>query len=190
MKPGLAGILLAAGSGKRFGADKLTARLPDGQSVAVAAARNLRAAISRCVVVVKSLDSELARTLADMGFSVVVNRRPNRGMGSSIAAAVRATPDVQGWLIALADMPFIETQTVAEICRSFRTDRIVAPVYAGQRGHPVLFGRRFSAQLQALQGEKGARQLLRLHADSLRLVPTDDSGVVRDIDYPADLVGR
>jgi molybdenum cofactor cytidylyltransferase len=66
---------------------------------------------------------------------------------------------------------------------------LVAPRYAGERGHPVGFAARFGAALAALSGDAGARDLLRAESGALEFVDCDDPGVVRDVDTPADLAG-
>ena len=88
----------------------------------------------------------------------------------------------------LADMPWIQPATISVLAdRLKKGASMVAPVYAGQRGHPVGFSSRWLQPLRDLSGDKGARDLIRDHSDALELVTTKDAGVVKDIDYPQDL---
>ena len=64
---------------------------------------------------------------------------------------------------------------------------IVAPVFRGQRGHPVGFAARHGRALQLLRGDHGARTIIELHRDTLMLIETGDRGVINDIDTPAAL---
>jgi molybdenum cofactor cytidylyltransferase len=118
----------------------------------------------------------------------VVCKNAADGMGTSLAAGIKATADADGWVIALADMPFIRPETIRLIAKGIvEGAAIAAPSYQGERGHPVGFARRFRDDLLALNGDEGARQLLKAHPDWITLFEVDDPGVLRDIDTPGDL---
>jgi molybdenum cofactor cytidylyltransferase len=185
------GVLLAAGSGTRFGTNKLLVRLADGTPLAVAAARHLRAAVDRCVAVVRPQDHELVSALEAEGLQLVECARAQEGMGASLACGVSASPEADAWLIALADMPFVLPRTIAQVATVLRGGAsLAAPVFRGRRGHPVGFDRRFAPSLLALTGDTGARTLLTQHDAELTRVVCDDPGVLRDIDTPADFASR
>ena len=82
----------------------------------------------------------------------------------------------------LGDMPRIRPDTLVALQHQAAENLIVVPCYAGRRGHPVLFGRAFWAELLTLQGDQGARELLRLHAKSLLEVAVTDPGILLDVD--------
>jgi molybdenum cofactor cytidylyltransferase len=184
----IVGVLLAAGSGSRFGGDKLLHPLADGTPLGVAAARNMLAAGLPIVAVVKPGDELLGDLLQKEGCAVTVCAHAARGMGASLAHGVRAAQSAAGWVIALADMPLIRSATIKAIADALAADReLVAPAYRGQRGHPVGFGSRFRAQLLALDGDAGAREIIVVNRDNLVLIECDDAGVLRDIDRREDL---
>lgn len=184
----IVGLLLAAGESRRFGSRKLLHRLPDGAPIGVRSAQNLKQATSRVVAVVAPADSELAETLALLGIDICRCERSREGMGASLACGVRAAPDADGWVIALADMPFIQPATIAAVAQAIRDGApIAAAAHAGQRGHPVGFAREYYAELAALGGDEGARVLLARDRARMQLIPVDDPGVHRDIDTPEDL---
>lgn len=188
--PRIAGVLLAAGSGVRFGGHKLLAPLPDGTAVAVAAARHLIDALPNSVAVLRPGDETLAALLAAEGLRIVVNANAEGGMGTSLACGVAAV-DADGWIIALADMPAIRPATIRAVAEALVTGALLAaPVYQGQRGHPIGFARRFHAALTALTGDRGGRDILAQHAEEVRLIETDDPGVLVDIDHAADIVAE
>jgi molybdenum cofactor cytidylyltransferase len=109
-------------------------------------------------------------------------------MGASLAWGVAQTRAADGWLVALADMPFIAPSTLRAVTTAVREPLgIAAPLYGGRRGHPVAFGRGHGAALSRLSGDAGARALLQAHAGSLLLLPCDDPGVLQDIDLPEQL---
>jgi molybdenum cofactor cytidylyltransferase len=184
------GLLLAAGRGSRFDPaglqNKLLAPLADGTPVARAAARNLLASVPRVVAVVRPGAEALAHVLNDAGCEVIFSNDAERGMGASLAAGVRASADAEGWIVSLADMPWIAPNTIESVAR--RLDEgasIVIPVYRGQRGHPVGFGAMHGSALAALDGDVGARALL-ASSDSTK-IEVDDAGVLADVDTPSDL---
>jgi len=145
---GFAGILLAAGRGSRFdpaGArNKLLQELPGGQQVAAASARALLAAVPRVIAVVRPEDAVTAGLLRGAGCEVIACPDAGSGMAASLVCGVVRAQEAQGWLIALADMPFVRPATMAALVRTVEQTgdaAIAAPVYAGQRGNPVAFGR-------------------------------------------------
>lgn len=184
----IVGILLAAGSGTRFGAHKLLQPLPDGTPMAVAALRNLAQGVDEVIVIVRSGDTELMQCLAREKVQVLPCANAEQGMGASLACGVCAAPDAAGWIIALADMPFVPGEIIRTLAARLKAgDAIVAPAYLGQRGHPVGFGHDFYPALSALSGDLGARDILKQQPDRLTLIPCTDPGVLRDIDTQADL---
>lgn len=184
----ICGVLLAAGSSKRFGSDKLMHPLSGQATVATAALANLRTAIPNVIAVVRPGTAKLQNLLSEGGATVILCADADDGMGASLATAVRASGEVAGWVIALADMPYIQAETISKVAAALAAGaKIVAPTYRGERGHPVGLSARFRAQLEALHGDEGARALLKEHADLVKLIEVNDPGVWRDIDTPADL---
>lgn len=185
---GIVGLLLAAGAGTRFGSDKLRHALPHGVEMAVQAARHLKGELGRVVAVVRPGADALARQLAAEQCEVVVCENAAEGMGASLACAARAAGPAQGYLIALADMPFIRRSSIAGVRDALAAGApLAAPYFRARRGHPVGISGRYLDQLLALKGDEGARRLLKDHEAELIKVPVGDPGVLRDIDRPEDL---
>ncbi len=184
------GILLAAGFSTRFGANKLVARLPDGSLVAARSARALKAALPRAIAVVRPGVPELEQALIAEGLVVLVCPQAADGMGASLAHAVRSlsSEPVGGFVVALADMPFIAPASIRAVAaRVAQARRPLAPVFKGERGHPVGLPTLYRDELSALLADQGARDIIR--RDGIDAIEVDDPGVVRDIDVPADLPG-
>jgi len=193
MAANIRGILLAAGYSKRFGSNKLLQSLPAGSPeagtpIGLAAAKHLLEALPESIAVVRPRAQKLARILRDAGCNTVVCKNAGDGMGASLAAGVRSTSDASGWVVGLADMPFIRPETIRTVAKALHDGAaIAAPSFQGRRGHPVGFARRFYEELSSLHGDNGARQFLEQHPEWVKVFEVDDPGVVRDIDEPSDL---
>jgi molybdenum cofactor cytidylyltransferase len=181
----IVGLLLAAGSASRFGSDKLRHRLPHGVPIAAQSLRTLQAELGEVFAVVKPGDAGLFGEEC----RPVVCERAAEGMGASLACAVRAAGRRDGYLVALADMPFIRPTSIAAVRQALEQGAaLAAPYFRTRRGHPVGIAGRFYEQLIALGGDEGAKKILSEHAGQLVKIPVGDPGVIRDIDTPADLL--
>jgi molybdenum cofactor cytidylyltransferase len=196
-KGAIVGLLLAAGRGTRFDPSGQTSKLlvaapagpHAGTPLALAAARTLRAALLEVVAVVRPPDTpaqrQLHRLLGDAGCRLAINDRADEGIGGSIAAGVRASSDVAGWLVALADMPAVAPATIGAVRDALAAGALsAAPMHQGRRGHPVGFAARLRPLLLALHGDEGARSVLAAHPPLQ--IAVDDPGCLLDLDSTSD----
>ena len=184
----IVGLLLAAGSARRFGSDKLAHSLVHGVPIAVQAARHLRGEIPEVFAVVKPGADALQALLAAEGCKVTVCERAEEGMGASLACAARAAGEAGGYLVALADMPFVRRSSIAAIRDALAAGALLAaPYFRTRRGHPVGLSGSFHEELTRLEGDEGAKRILERDAGKLVKIPVGDPGVIRDIDRPEDL---
>lgn len=166
-------LLLASGRGERFKASggavhKLRARLAD------------KTVLEHTLAAVRA--SGLRWHLEDAG---------HPGMGDSIAAAVRATANATGWLVLPGDLPLVLPDTLRTIAAALADEgcAVAVPVYQGERGHPVGFASECLPGLLALEGEKGAANVVREQARQgrVRTLEVADAGTVTDVDTVQDL---
>ena len=185
------GILLAAGRGRRFDPsghrNKLLQPMAGGEPVVVASARTLLAVLPRVVAVVAPRNNGVAQALRTLGCDVTVCPDADDGMACSLVHALRRSlPAAQAWLIALGDMPHVRESTIRALSESVAGGAVIAaPVSGGRRGNPVAFGIECLPALLALEGDEGARRILKLHP--VTEVEVDDPGIFQDVDLPADL---
>lgn len=187
-----AGILLAAGRGTRFDAsgarDKLLQPLAGGDIVAVTAARNLLSVLPDVLAVVRPGAEQLASQLRAAGCETFICPVADQGMAASLVHGLSGSMDAKGWLIALADMPYVQPMTIRSLVSAIDEGaQIAVPTYQGRRGNPVAFSRSRLQDLLALRGDQGARRLL--HLFPVKEIATNDPGICRDIDCVEDLCG-
>jgi molybdenum cofactor cytidylyltransferase len=184
------GLLLCGGASARFGRDKLLEPMRDRRPMVEVCARTLVASVGRVLAVTRKGRADLRAILEAARCEVIETDRSLEGIGSSLAAGVEASADASGWIVALADMPFIEAATVRAVGAAIEEGAVCAvPVdrASGRRGHPVGFSARLREELLAIRGDEGARAVIARHRDSLRVIAVDDPGILRDVDRPEDL---
>jgi nicotine blue oxidoreductase len=181
----VAGVLLAAGEGSRFGQPKALVTL-EGQTLAERGARLLRAGGAAPVLIVAG-----AAPVAVGDVRTVYNPDWRTGMGSSLRAALRALAgaDAGAAVIALADQPLVGTEAVARLIAAYQAGATVAvAAYEGRPRNPVLLAREHWPEvIETATGDQGARAFLRAHPDLVTLVECGDTGRPDDIDTRADL---
>lgn len=192
----MAGILLlAAGSGNRFIAEggtgnKLNAVMTKTaeNSVTVFDTTLAQAVASGMPVHVITRPDNVPVQASCARAKVPVTLAETGGTGESIAAGVRDTPDWDGWLIHLADMPFVTPDIFIAVADTLRSASIVRPYWQNEPGHPVGFACPLREKLLQLRGDQGARELL--HSHEMLRVDFNNPAVIRDIDLPSQLSAR
>jgi CTP:molybdopterin cytidylyltransferase MocA len=193
----VAGVLLAAGEGSRFGQPKALVEL-NGQTLAERGVGLLRAGGADPILVVTG-----AVPLSLDGTLTVDNPQWRTGMGSSLRAALQALTearrgpdigpemgtDIGAVVVALADQPLVGAEAVARLIAAYRGGASVAvAAYDGQPRNPVLLAREHWPEvIETATGDQGARTFLRTRPELVTLVECGDTGRPDDIDTPADL---
>ncbi|MFE3900483.1 NTP transferase domain-containing protein [Streptomyces sp. NPDC059153] len=190
--PVVAGLLLAAGGGRRLGGHPKALLEHRGRPLVEHAVRVLREGGCDRVHVVLGAAAEEVRARADLaGCTVTVNPEWTEGMGSSLRAGLGTLSGTgaDAALVLLVDQPGIGADAVARVRSAYRSrTSLVAASYDGERGHPVLFGADRWADIAAgAAGDRGARAYLRAHRDAITLVECSDVAQAYDIDTVEDL---
>ena len=210
----IAAIVLAAGSGRRFGGDKRR-HLIDGVPMLTRTLATYRAVLDQVAAVIRPGEPEIAELALSTGCHVVEAVDAGQGQSRSLAAGVVALTrnpvhagpaedpapiappagsvappagSVDGLLIGLGDMPFVTVETIRRLVGAMQDnpDDIVRPRSRGRFGNPVGFPKRLFGDLTRLDGDRGARQLVASGCDIL-IVDTEDRGILNDVDRPEHL---
>jgi molybdenum cofactor cytidylyltransferase len=184
--PRIGCVVLAAGFARRFGADKRQTLLPDGTPLLARTLQNATPAFSERLLVLHDGDAALRQQHAPQ-WRIVIAADAVLGLGHSLAAVLPQVQDWDGMVVALGDMPWVQTATYIQIKAHLNAQTLVVPHYQGQRGNPVGIGKDFFAELAAPQGDQGARALFGRHANAIVRCEVNDSGILRDVDTPNDL---
>jgi len=188
----VAGVLLAAGQGSRFGRPKALVEL-DGETLAERGVTLLRAGGTDPVLIVTGAAQVELRP--EHQARTVYNGEWRTGMGSSLRAALRALteleadPEIGAVVVALADQPLVGAEAVGRLIAAYRAGAGVAvAAYGGKPRNPVLLAREHWPEVIATAtGDQGARAFLRARPELVTLVECGDTGRPDDIDTPADL---
>ena len=182
-------LLLCGGKSSRFGSDKLLVPI-DGLPMVARSAQNLMQGAGNVLAVIPPGATHLRGILQAAGCEILESPHTARGLGASLAAGVAASAGEHGWIVALGEMPYIHSATIAAVKERLEQGALIAaPMLrgGGARGHPVGFSRALREELIAIDGDEGARSVIAAHRGEVSLVEVDDPGIVKDIDTPADL---
>jgi molybdenum cofactor cytidylyltransferase len=188
----LGAVLLAGGASRRFGAEnKLLAEIDGTPIVARVARQILAGGVSEVVVVTGAEHDVYVGALAGLPLQLVQNAAWNDGIGSSIAAGVRALSETpHGAFIVPGDLPNLTAEVFRRLGAAFAEAgglSVIVPVTAeGAQRNPVLWPRRLFPKLAALSGPKGGKSLLDTLGDQRVDVAFDDESLFADIDTPDD----
>ena len=164
-------LVLASGRGERFTAS-------GGHT------HKLQALLAGKPVLQHTLDA-----VAESGLPWYLEQAGHPGMGDSIAAAVRATPDATGWLVLPGDLPLVRGSTLQAVAQALAQHAVAIAAFKGMRGHPVGFSAVCREGLLDLKGNQGAAPVVRAQqaVNSVAFLALDDVGIVTDIDTVDDL---
>jgi molybdenum cofactor cytidylyltransferase len=198
--PRVAAIVLAAGRASRMGSNKLLAEL-DGVPIVRRTVTAALASRARPVVVVTGHEAAAVReALAGLDVAFAHNPAYAEGMSTSLRAGLAAAGPVDAALVCLGDMPRLAARHLDAVIAAYRgteprpeawpearAETIVVPTYDRKRGNPVLWPRRYFAEIAQLTGDVGARALVDRYADHVLFLPIDDPAILVDVDTPAAL---
>ncbi len=191
----ITGIVLAAGMGSRFGGDKMLHPIKqkngDELAMGLLSAMNLKPWVDDIICVVRASDKTLISIYEQHGFKVHISEHYELGLSASLVAGIQACKGASMYVLALGDMPYIKAKTYQDIRQSLDKsdkDKIIQPTFNGMPGHPMVFPQRLKNELLALQGDVGARSIVKKEAHNIISVKVQDGGIHWDVDTKTDSV--
>lgn len=181
----IAAVLLAAGQSSRMGQHKLLLPLLGKPLLLHAVESALASTVDETVVVVGYRAEAVREALAGQPVRIVQNPEYAQGQSTSLRAGIAAlAPNTQAALILLGDQPLLTAEMLNTLIAAWRrtASPIVAPVFGGQRGNPVLFSRALFPELLEVRGDQGGREVVQRHAGEMALVQMADPSAALDVD--------
>ncbi len=194
-RPRVAAIVLAAGRSSRMAPrNKLLIAGAGGQAMVTRVVDHALGSAARPVLVVLGHQAaEVEQALAGRPVRLVHAADHGDGLSASLRAGLAALPaDVDAALVCLGDMPLVTARMLDRLVEAYDPDEgrtIVLPTFQGRQGNPMLWDRRWFADIAAVTGDTGARQLLAARAEHAAEVEIGEDAVLRDFDTPASLEG-
>ncbi|HLH93403.1 MAG TPA: molybdopterin-binding/glycosyltransferase family 2 protein [Xanthobacteraceae bacterium] len=185
----VAAIVLAAGRSTRMGGpNKLTAEIGGKPLVRIAVEQALASRARPVVVVTGHQREQVEAALKGLSVKLVHNPDYADGLSTSLKAGIAALPaDADGAIVCLGDMPQVDAALIDRLIAAFDPEKgalVAVPTIAGKRGNPVVWSRRFFADLAKLDGDIGARHLIGTYPEAVVEVPVTGNGALVDVDTP------
>lgn len=179
-------VVMAAGNARRFGDNKLAARL-EGRSLIRRTLEAVPPETFDTVAVVTQYE-EILKLAGEFGFTPVRNVHPDFGLSRTIALGLTALGNCDAAMFLVSDQPLLRRESVAALARFWqeRPDKLAALAHGGVRGNPCVFPARFFPELLALTEDHGGNTVIRRHEEDLRLLEVPEAEL-RDVDTPQAL---
>ena len=182
-------LLLAAGAGKRFGGDKLSA-VVDGQPMYIRAMDVIDAQVDVIHRIVVTGQPSILSEGKLRGWDVAINENPEKGISWSIRLGMeqmlKEVPDLDGILFMVCDQPWLTKETVGRMLTQFEKG-ILSLSYNGRSGNPVLFSKDYFEELMTLEGDVGGRQVMNKHKAEIYYLEIFNEKELRDVDRREEL---
>ena len=190
----ISAVILAAGESKRMGKQNKLLLPVAGEALLVKLIKSVcDSDVGQVIVVIGHEAEKIRRKLNNFPLSFVYNPNFSEGMTTSIKCGVKeVSPDCDGYMICLADMPFINTSEINKLIHAYDQNRIkekrliVIPVYQGHRGNPVLFSTEFREDILGHKMEYGCKGVIMNNFESVKEIEMDDDSMLLDVDTLED----
>ena len=190
----ISAVILAAGESKRMGKQNKLLLPVAGEALLIKLIKSVcDSEVGQVIVVIGHEAEKIRRKLNNFPLSFVYNPNFSEGMTTSIKSGVKeVSPDCDGYMICLADMPFINTSEINKLIHAYAQNRIkekrliVIPVYQGHRGNPVLFSTEFREDILEHKIEYGCKGVIMKNFESVKEIEMDDDSMLLDVDTLED----
>ncbi len=190
----ISAVILAAGESRRMGKQNKLLLPLGGEALLIKLVKSVcDSDVSQVLVVIGHEAEKIMRELSDLPLSFVYNPNFSEGMTTSIKSGLKEiSSDCDGFLICLADMPFINTPEINKLIHAYVQNRIkekrliVVPVFQRHRGNPVLFSSEFRNEILEHKKESGCKGIIMNNSESVKEIEMDDDNMLLDVDTQED----
>lgn len=190
----LTAIVLAAGMSRRMeGENKLLLPFGDKTMLETTLDQILASDVGEVVVVTGHEVERVREVLKNRAVKTAFNPDFTAGMTSSIQTGVRvASPETEGFMICLSDMPLIDSAIYRQLAGVFfekiKTEQrvIIQPAFENTPGNPVIFSAFFKNEILALEHPEGCKPVVQANREFVMRVPVSNDAILRDADTRAD----
>ena len=190
----ISAVILAAGESRRMGKQNKLLLPVGGEALLVKFVKSVcDSDVDQVLVVIGHEAEKIKMELNNFSLSFVYNPNFSEGMTTSIKSGVKdVSPDCDGFLICLADMPFINTPEINKLIHAYVRNRkkenrlIIVPVFQGNRGNPVLFSCEFRNDILEHKKESGCKEIIMNNSESVKEIEMDDDNILLDVDTHED----
>ena len=185
----ISAILLAAGQSKRMNGENKLAKKIKGIPLLKYALNNILKSSVNEIIIVLGYQSEIIEKLIDKNDKIkfVFNADFETGMASSIKKGVEnLSKKTDAFFISLGDMPSINYNTYDQLIKYKKNQKIIVPIFKGQKGNPLLFPKSFEKIMLSVQGDHGAKKILENNKKQILNIEINDPGIIKDIDVLED----
>lgn len=184
----ISGIILAAGSSKRMGRQKLLLPFKDS-TILESVIRTACSCKSIGEIIVVYQSGEVYEKVKKYDVKAVYNPIAELGQSTSVIAGVKnSDPRTQAYTFIMGDQPFISPDVVEELIGIWEQNKssIIVPRYNGENGMPTIFSRNFKKNLMNITGDKGGREVIKANIDKVIFVDIDETMAGFDVDTLED----
>ena len=185
----ISAILLAAGQSKRMnGENKLTKKI-QGVPLIKHSVKNILASSIDKIIIVLGYQNEIVKQLIDQDKKIkfVINKNFSNGMASSIKTGLKHLPEnTEAFFICLGDMPAIDKNIFNILIKSKGDKEIIVPNYKSEQGNPVLFSKTMKNEIMNIEGDAGAKKIIKLNKDKILNIEVNDQGIMKNFNTPKD----
>lgn len=184
------GLILAAGQGRRAGLAKLSRYIGESTMLEHVAKIVANSDLERTIMITGYEDSFADKIARKYDFLTCHNENYMKGMSTSLKTGIKFLPEnCQAVVIILGDMPYIKSSTINMLVSAFKSDGkdIIIPVYKNKIGHPLLMSLKYKEQILNIQGDKGARDVIKNNLQNVKYLDVNDEGILIDIDELEEL---
>jgi molybdenum cofactor cytidylyltransferase len=188
--PRIVAIILAAGKSSRMRSNKMLADFHDQPMLRATFTSIAASSVDEIIVVLGHEHDKVSKALSGLNARLVINPDFGKGLATSLAVGVREAAAADAVLVCLGDMPLVSSDLIDRLIAAFNANEsrnIIVPIYNGQRGNPILWGRAYFERLNSLSGDHGARGLVdEFNFDTVEIEAATDE-VLKDADTPVEL---